>query len=74
MEYDQAPRQTLQIHSCQLAAMTEKVRMDVVTVKGLKNKMLGGEGFFNTQVTGPGHVWIQTMPFSKLATMALVKQ
>ncbi|MCI9413556.1 MAG: TIGR00266 family protein [Clostridiales bacterium] len=74
VEYDLAPGQTLQIDSGHLAAMTETVRMDVVTVKGLKNKMLGGEGFFNTQVTGPGHVWIQTMPFSKLATMALVKQ
>lgn len=74
VEYDLAPGQTLQIDSGHLAAMTDTVRMDVVTVKGLKNKMLGGEGFFNTQVTGPGHVWIQTMPFSKLATMALVKQ
>lgn len=74
VEYDLAPGQTLQIDSGHLAAMTETVRMDVVTVKGLKNKMLGGEGFFNTQVTGPGHVWIQTMPFSKLATMALAKQ
>ena len=34
---------------------------------GLKNKIFGGEGFFNTIVTGPGHVWIQTMPANKMA-------
>ena len=31
-----------------------------------------GEGFFHTKVTGPGHIWIQTMPFSKLAGLLSV--
>ena len=43
------------------------VSMDIVTVKGLKNKLLGGEGLFNTVLTGPGEVWLQTMPISSVA-------
>ena len=66
VEYDLAPGQSLLIDTGHLAAMTESVNMEITTVKGLKNKVLGGEGFFHTKVTGPGHIWIQTMPFSKL--------
>ena len=43
--------------------------MDVQTVKGVKNVLLGGEGLFNTRVTGPGHVWIQSMPIINLAAL-----
>ena len=43
------------------------VSMDIIPVKGLKNKLLGGEGFFNTVLTGPGEVWLQTMPISSVA-------
>ena len=46
--------------------------MDVESVHGVKNVMFGGEGLFNTRVTGPGHIWIQTMPFSKLAGLLAV--
>lgn len=67
MEYDLLPGQSLYIDSGHLAAMTDTVQLDIKTVKGVKNMVLGGEGLFNTQVTGPGHIWIQTMPFSKLA-------
>lgn len=41
--------------------------IDVQTVKGVKNKLFGGEGFFNTVITGPGKVVLQTMPMSALA-------
>ncbi len=47
--------------------MTESCQMDIQTVPGLKNKFLGGEGLFNTVVTGPGKVWLQTMPISNVA-------
>ncbi|MEE3399905.1 MAG: AIM24 family protein, partial [Eubacterium sp.] len=50
-----------------LAAMTESCTMDIQTVKGLKNIAFGGEGLFNTVVTGPGHIWLQSMPASGLA-------
>ncbi len=72
VEYDLQPGQSLLIDSGHLAAMTDTVQMTVEAVKGAKNMLLGGEGFFNTRITGPGHVWIQTMPFSKLAGMLAV--
>ena len=37
------------------------------TVGGVKNALLGGEGLFNTVVTGPGRIWLQTMPISNVA-------
>ncbi len=51
-----------------VAGFTEGVQMDIVSVKGLKNKLLGGEGLFNTVLTGPGTVWLQTMTVSHLAS------
>lgn len=47
--------------------MTENVQLDITTVKGVKNIMFGGEGLFLTTLTGPGTVWLQSMPISKLA-------
>ena len=44
------------------------VDIDIQQVKGLKNKFLGGEGFFNTVLTGPGKIWLQTMPVSGVAS------
>ena len=50
-----------------LAAMDATCSMEIQTVPGLKNMVFGGEGVFNTVVTGPGHVWLQTMPISSVA-------
>ena len=41
--------------------------MEIQQVPGMKNKLLGGEGLFNTLLTGPGRVWLQTMPISSVA-------
>lgn len=49
-----------------LAAMTEGVQLNIETVKGFKNMMFGGEGLFVTTLTGPGTVWLQSMPVSNL--------
>jgi len=67
VEYTLAEGQRMLIETGQLAAMEETVKMDVEMVKGLKNMVFGGEGLFNTSVTGPGKIWLQTMPASKLA-------
>ena len=41
--------------------------MDVRTTGSVKNAILGGEGIFNTVVTGPGNIWLQTIPAFKMA-------
>ena len=51
--------------------MDSTCSMEIQTVPGLKNKLLGGEGLFNTMVTGPGHIWLQTMPISGVAAALL---
>ena len=48
-------------------AMTKDVKYDIQFVGGLKNTLFGGEGLFFATLTGPGDVWIQSLPFSKLA-------
>ena len=66
-EYTLEAGQTMVIDTGYLAAMENTCKMDIVTVKGLKNKLLGGEGFFNTVVSGPGKIYIQTMPVNQMA-------
>lgn len=50
-----------------LAAMDSTVTMDIQSVPGVKNMLFGGEGLFNTVVTGPGRIFLQTMPINALA-------
>lgn len=50
-----------------LAAMTGSCKMEIKSVPGVKNMLFGGEGIFNTVITGPGKVWLQTMPISNVA-------
>ena len=61
-----APGEKLLLDPGHVAAMEETVGFDVERVKGAKN-ILFGEGLFFSRLTGPGKVWIQTMPISKLA-------
>ncbi len=67
LEYDLAAGQKMIIDTGYLAAMDASCTMDIQQVPGLKNKFLGGEGLFNTVVSGPGKIWIQTMPIYKVA-------
>lgn len=67
MEYDLAPGESMVLDTGYLAAMEASCKMEIQQVAGLKNKLLGGEGFFNTVISGPGKVWIQTMPINKVA-------
>ncbi len=69
VEYTLAPGQQMIVDTGYLAMMDESVTMDVVTVQGAKNALLGGEGFFNTVVTGPGRIVLQTQPLVKLAQL-----
>ena len=65
--YDLAPGQTMMVDTGNLAAMEATCTLDVEMVKGVGNMLLGGEGLFNTKVTGPGRIWLQTLPLSGLA-------
>lgn len=67
ISYDLAPGQTMICGTGALCAMESTVQMDIETVKGLGNMLAGGEGFFNTKLTGPGKIWLQTMPVFDLA-------
>ncbi len=50
-----------------VAALSDSCSLEIRTVKGLKNKLLGGEGFFHTVVKGPGKVLLQSMPIANTA-------
>ncbi len=67
VEYDLAPGQKLITSTGQVALMDATCTMDVQTVKGVKNVLFGGEGLFNTVITGPGRVVLQTMPLTNFA-------
>lgn len=67
VEYELGPGQQMVIDSGHLAAMTVGCQMDVQMISGMKNVLFGGEGLFNTVITGPGHIWLQTMPISNVA-------
>lgn len=68
VEYNLAPGQQMLIDTGYLAAMDATCSIDVQTVKGVGNVLFGGEGLFNTVVTGPGRIFLQTMPLSNLAS------
>lgn len=67
VEYELKPAQQIVVDTGHLAAMSASCSMEIRKVGGAKNMLLGGEGFFNTVITGPGHVWLQTMPLSNVA-------
>ena len=68
VEYTLDPGQQMLIDTGYLAMMDATVKMEIQRVKGVKNVLLGGEGLFNTLVTGPGRVVLQTMPISNFAS------
>ena len=66
-EYDLKIGESIIVDTGYLAAMSETCTMDIQSVKGAKNMFFGGEGFFHTRITGPGKVYIQSMPLINTA-------
>ena len=62
-----APGEELHVDTGCLAAYTPSVTFDLVGAGGVKSMLFGGEGAFFARLTGPGKVWIQSLPFSRLA-------
>ena len=67
VEYTLAAGEKMVVDTGNLAAMEATVTVSVESVKGLGNMLFGGEGFFNTILTGPGKIWLQTMPRNVMA-------
>jgi len=71
IEYELGAGQQIVADTGYVAYMSATCKMDIVSVKGAKNILFGGEGLFNTVVTGPGKVGLQTMPASAVAGVLL---
>ena len=67
MEYTLDYGRQLVVSTGNLVGFEPSVQMDIRQVPGIKNKLFGGEGFFNTILTGPGKVWVQTTSISGMA-------
>lgn len=67
VEYKLEAGQSIVIDTGYLAAMDATCSMEIQAVPGVKNMLFGGEGIFNTVVSGPGRVILQTMPISNVA-------
>ena len=68
VEYTLQSGQQIVVDTGNVAGFEPSVRMEIRQVPGLKNMLLGGEGLFNTILTGPGQVWLQTMPICNVAS------
>lgn len=68
---DLQPNEILRIDTGCLVGFTQNIRYDIEMIRGIRNKIFGGEGFFYATLTGPGRVWIQTLPVSRLASRIL---
>lgn len=66
-EYQLEQGQTLKVDPGYIGAFEPTVRYDITRVKGIKNMLFSGEGLFLATVTGPGKIWLQSMPLSNLA-------
>jgi uncharacterized protein (TIGR00266 family) len=67
LEFNLGPGETLRVDTGCIVSMAETVQYDIQFVGGFRNALFGGEGLFYATLTGPGHVTLQTLPFSRLA-------
>ena len=64
---DLQPGETLRVHPGHVGAFQSSVSFQITMVPGIKNMIFGGDGLFLASLTGPGRVWLQTLPISRLA-------
>jgi uncharacterized protein (TIGR00266 family) len=67
VERDLAPGERLLVHAGHVGCLEPSVGFDIQMVRGFKNILFGGEGLFLASLTGPGHIWLQSMPILNLA-------
>ena len=66
-EYTLAAGETMQVDPGHIALFEPTVNYDITTVKGVANVLFSGEGLFLAKMTGPGRIWLQSLPLSNLA-------
>ncbi len=64
---DLQPGETLRVHPGHVGAFQTSVSFQITTVPGIKNMIFGGDGIFLAVLTGPGRIWLQTLPIARLA-------
>jgi uncharacterized protein (AIM24 family) len=67
LEFNLAPGERLRVDTGCIVSMADTVSYDIQFVGGFRNALFGGEGLFYATLTGPGHIVLQTLPFSRLA-------
>jgi uncharacterized protein (TIGR00266 family) len=67
LTYDLKPGENLRVHPAHVGLFQDTVQFSITTIKGIKNKIFGGDGIFLALLTGPGRVWLQSLPLQKLA-------
>jgi uncharacterized protein (AIM24 family) len=64
---DLQPGEQLRVHPGHVGAFQTSVNFQITTIPGIKNLIFGGDGIFLASLTGPGRVWLQTLPIARLA-------
>jgi uncharacterized protein (AIM24 family) len=67
VERDLGPGERLLVHAGHVGVFEPSVGFDIQMVSGFRNVLFGGEGLFLASLTGPGHIWLQSMPILNLA-------
>ncbi len=65
--YDLAPGESLRVHPGHVGMFEERIGFDITMLRGVRNLLFGGDGLFLAQLTGPGRVWLQSLPLANLA-------
>ncbi|MHB1700979.1 MAG: TIGR00266 family protein [Acidobacteriaceae bacterium] len=68
---DLAPGETLRVHPGHVGAFQSSVAFQIALIPGIKNMIFGGDGLFLAALTGPGRIWLQTLPISRLAQQVM---
>jgi uncharacterized protein (AIM24 family) len=67
VNYDLARGEVLNVHPGHVGMLSETVNLQITRIKGIRNMLFGGDGVFLAQLTGPGRIWLQSMPIANLA-------
>lgn len=67
VDYTLRPGETLRVHPGHVGMLEASVQFDVTRISGIKNMLFAGDGLFLAALTGPGKVWLQSLPLANLA-------